>query len=135
MYNNNNISLVNRNHSHPEIIELLLNTTEPNGTNIPTSNGNTCLHWLISQQYPRNQTDLNILEKIYYSNPSAIFTRNYDRKTPMEMLISLVASEEAHLNNNNSNSGDSNENNSSNQYNPSYILGHLLELVNKNQNK
>lgn len=66
---------MNRDHPYPEIIELLLNT-EPNVTNITTSNGNTCLHWFLSQQYPRNETDITILEKIYFSNPSAAFIRN-----------------------------------------------------------
>lgn len=122
-----NFILVNRNHSNPEIIDLLL-SVEPNGTDIPTSNGNTCLHWLLAQEYPRNKTDLIILEKVFNSNPSAIFTRNNDRKTPMEMLISSVASEESNLNQSNSSNVDEN------QYNASFILGHLLELVN-NQNK
>lgn len=119
---------MNRDHSHPEIVDLLLTGTEHSVTHIQTSNGNTCLHWLLSQKYPRNQNDLKILEKVFFSCPSAVFVKNKDKKTPMEMLISTVASSESNLLNpvNQPQKFVGNEE----LFDASFVLGHLLELVN-----
>lgn len=107
---------MNRVLPHPDIIEFLINA-DPDSVTRQTSNGNTCLHWLVSQPFPRTSEDIDILEKIVAGHPVAIFTRNSDKKTPLEILISKAAAEEAEL-----------VEGSKNMYGARYVLGHLIEL-------
>lgn len=107
---------MNRVLPHPDIIDLLLHA-DPDSLKIPTSNGNTCLHWLVSQPFPRTAIDIEILGKIFAANPSALFTRNCEKKNPLEILISKAAIEEAEF-----------VQKSDNEFGAKYVLGCLIEL-------
>jgi hypothetical protein len=112
---------VNRVLPHPGLISLLLEA-DKNSARIVTSNGNTCLHWLVSQPFPRTATDLEILEMVFQAYPLAVFTRNSEKKTPLEMLISKAAVEDSQL------IEDQSSDSEAPHYGAKYLLGYLVEL-------
>jgi hypothetical protein len=114
---------VNRVLPHPDLINLLIGAYA-NSVKIPTSNGNTCLHWLVSQPFPRTAIDLQILERVFAAYPLAAFTRNHDKKTPLELLISKAALEDAQFVDDYSDQTNA----SVPYYGAKYLLGYLLEL-------
>lgn len=112
--------IVNRALPHQEIISLLLQR-DPNSARVTTTNGNTCLHWFLSQPFPRTSVDLQILETLVTAFPQSIFTKNHENKSPLQLLIGKAAIEDAEFSDETSDSTKA-------QYGAKYILGLLIEL-------
>jgi hypothetical protein len=75
----------------------------------------------LSQSFPRTFIDLQILEALVAASPESIFSKNHEKKTPLQLLIGKAALEDAEF------VGESSDPTEA-RYGARYILGHLMEL-------